>query len=396
MSEKLSAKKEVEDVMVFTDPQERKRIRERAEALVKYFHDKNISNLILLDKSARPLTVLVRQTWARLYPMEQGPHITYINIGQEVTQSDGISLLNRAIEKLVASPEFCAEWSVSFKRELDKLSSQDDLRVQVQSAERAVEQIQVAAVSTDAELKERVRYDLGNTQNPLLFEALLRSLSDEEAKKDIYFTKIDEVARVYQVSLRRMHHAKTCIIDEYEHTGRTRIFSKWFVELLLRQAFPGEEGPGEVESLVFSSFKHPIFNQRHRGDYGPPWQKLHTEVTDWSPNFYRPLHSRAQWRIAHETSQRLEELNQDFTLDESTKNVLRKRLQEDRQSLLSENETLASIREELRQIASSQDSASSEGASRQVTASSGGASRQATTPSQGFSRLRRILSFFAR
>ncbi len=364
MSEKLSAKKEVEDGTIFTDPQERKRIRERAEALVKYFHDKNIRNLILLDKSARPLTVLFRQTWARLYPTKQGPHITYMNIGQEVTRSDGIGLLNRAIEKLFASPENCAHWSSSFKQELDKLAHREDLMEQVRSAERAVERMRMAATSSDPELKEQVRNSLGSTQNPLLFEALLRSLSDKEAKAEMYFTKLDEVARVYHVSLLRMHHAKTCIIDDYEHTGRTRIFSKWFVELLLRHAFPNEDGFGEVESLAFSSFKHPIFNPRHRGDCGPPWQKLHTQVTDWNSNFHRPLHSRATWRIAHEMSQRLAELDQDLTLDESTKDAIRKRLKKELHGILSQNKTLSSIQEELRQIASSQVPASSDGVSR--------------------------------
>lgn len=354
MSEQRSQDKRLEDTPIFTDPQERKRIRERAEALVTHIHEKNISNLILLDKSARPLTILLKETWARLYPTERGPHIMYMNIGQEVTQSDGIALLNRAIEELTASPDACARWAIRFQQRLEMLSSQEDFAEQANSARRAIELIQAAAESNDLDLKKQVGYRLGLTQNVLLFEALLRSLPDEEAMTCVYFTEINEAIRTYQSSLRRMHHAKTCIIDDYEHTGRTRIFSKWFVELLLRRAFPKEQASDYVESLAFSSLNHPIFNPRHKGDSGPPWQKQNTEVTDWPSNYHRPLHSQARWRQTREQSNFLQELDRDPGLDESRKGAIRQRLQRDEESFSGHAKIVSSTREELRQIALSQ------------------------------------------
>ena len=58
---------------------ERDAVYDCAKGLTEYLHDSQIPNLVLADRSARPMSVAVMEYWKNVYPDETRPNIYFIN-----------------------------------------------------------------------------------------------------------------------------------------------------------------------------------------------------------------------------------------------------------------------------------------------------------------------------
>lgn len=63
----------------------REKLFERAVAVTKDIHDKGFDHVIFLDKSARPLSWIVRTIWKEYYKDEIMPKLRYLNLGSPDT-----------------------------------------------------------------------------------------------------------------------------------------------------------------------------------------------------------------------------------------------------------------------------------------------------------------------
>jgi hypothetical protein len=63
----------------FEKPQARKEIYLIGKGLTRYLHDKNIHQLVLIDRSARPAYIAVQEYWNTAYPDEKMPQIYFVN-----------------------------------------------------------------------------------------------------------------------------------------------------------------------------------------------------------------------------------------------------------------------------------------------------------------------------
>lgn len=76
----------------FVDPKWRQDVYRFAEDLSKYLHDKQIPNIVFIDRSARPAWVALDEYWKNTYPNEKRPNIYFIN-------PDGFDVLNKVARK---------------------------------------------------------------------------------------------------------------------------------------------------------------------------------------------------------------------------------------------------------------------------------------------------------
>ncbi|MEI6352356.1 MAG: hypothetical protein WCO35_00240 [Candidatus Nomurabacteria bacterium] len=75
----LNKKEKVYDYKYFTNKENRKNIYEFGKGVTEYLHKEKITNLILLDRSPRPLWVAVDEYWKTNYKEEKRPDIYFIN-----------------------------------------------------------------------------------------------------------------------------------------------------------------------------------------------------------------------------------------------------------------------------------------------------------------------------
>lgn len=87
---------------MFPLQQERREVVAICNNLVEYLHANQISNLALIDRSARPVYIGVRKLWKKKYPEDQAPSIYFFNPTGFVNQSEAFTLgssgFPRAIE----------------------------------------------------------------------------------------------------------------------------------------------------------------------------------------------------------------------------------------------------------------------------------------------------------
>ncbi|MFH1089167.1 MAG: hypothetical protein V1716_01960 [Candidatus Uhrbacteria bacterium] len=63
----------------FYSPQERKEIFEFSSKLADFIHEKNIRNLVIVDRSSRPAYIGINEYWKFRFPSEPPPNIYFIN-----------------------------------------------------------------------------------------------------------------------------------------------------------------------------------------------------------------------------------------------------------------------------------------------------------------------------
>lgn len=63
----------------FPEPEERKDIFEYGKSLSEYLKSQSVSDLVLLDRSARPIYIGVMEYWHSKYPNEKMPNIYFMN-----------------------------------------------------------------------------------------------------------------------------------------------------------------------------------------------------------------------------------------------------------------------------------------------------------------------------
>jgi hypothetical protein len=66
---------------ILDDPEYREQLFHRVDEMLQDFHDRDINSLVFLDKSARPISWLIRELWQTRYPDEPLPDLSFINIG---------------------------------------------------------------------------------------------------------------------------------------------------------------------------------------------------------------------------------------------------------------------------------------------------------------------------
>lgn len=76
----------------FTTPERRHDIYEFSKGLTTYLHNEKIPNLILIDRSPRPIWIGVDEYWKQNYKEEQRPNIYFVN-------PDGFDSLYKAIKE---------------------------------------------------------------------------------------------------------------------------------------------------------------------------------------------------------------------------------------------------------------------------------------------------------
>lgn len=63
----------------FPDEKSRRQLFENCKGIAQYLHDQNIADLVLVDRSARPAYVGVRECWHRMYVKDKLPGIFFVN-----------------------------------------------------------------------------------------------------------------------------------------------------------------------------------------------------------------------------------------------------------------------------------------------------------------------------
>jgi hypoxanthine phosphoribosyltransferase len=71
---------------IINDTEQRRLLMEKVESLVDQIKAEQITNVVFLDKSARPISVLCRDLWHKKYPDDDFPKTNFINIGREITE----------------------------------------------------------------------------------------------------------------------------------------------------------------------------------------------------------------------------------------------------------------------------------------------------------------------
>lgn len=94
-------KKENKNYEYFNDPIRRKDIYEFSKGVTKYLHDKKIPNIILIDRSPRPLWVGIDEYWKNHYKKEKRPNIYFVN-PEGLNVADKVSSkINMTIDQLL-------------------------------------------------------------------------------------------------------------------------------------------------------------------------------------------------------------------------------------------------------------------------------------------------------
>jgi len=71
---------------VFDDDEQRKLLMEKVEEMVDRIKTEGYSNIVFLDKSARPLFTLCHDLYSKKYKDDKFPQANFINIGREITE----------------------------------------------------------------------------------------------------------------------------------------------------------------------------------------------------------------------------------------------------------------------------------------------------------------------
>ncbi len=74
-----SKNRESEGYTFFLEQWSRTELFEYCKAIAEYLHDKNIEDLVIIDRSARPLYVGVMEYWRMKYPSKKMPGIFFMN-----------------------------------------------------------------------------------------------------------------------------------------------------------------------------------------------------------------------------------------------------------------------------------------------------------------------------
>lgn len=72
---------------IMTEKWTRKEIAIRMHQIINEIHQNNVSTVIFLDKSARPLNTLFLALWSLQFPDISHPKINFFNIGREITDT---------------------------------------------------------------------------------------------------------------------------------------------------------------------------------------------------------------------------------------------------------------------------------------------------------------------
>lgn len=72
---------------IVKDPRLRKLLAMRTVDLIEKIWDENVSQLIFLDKSARPIATLFLDLWKKFSPEQAPPKISFMHIGQRILKS---------------------------------------------------------------------------------------------------------------------------------------------------------------------------------------------------------------------------------------------------------------------------------------------------------------------
>ena len=70
---------------ILNDPEQRKLLMERVNTMVEIIEQDKYTNVIFLDKSARPLSTLCLDLWRKKFPDKKFPKINFMNIGREIS-----------------------------------------------------------------------------------------------------------------------------------------------------------------------------------------------------------------------------------------------------------------------------------------------------------------------
>lgn len=94
-----------------TDIEQRRLLAERVDQLIDRVITENITNLVFLDKSARPISTLFRELWNIKHPDQRYPLINFINVGTENSHTKGKTAYERDPIKLPGDVTSLAELS---------------------------------------------------------------------------------------------------------------------------------------------------------------------------------------------------------------------------------------------------------------------------------------------
>jgi hypothetical protein len=121
-----------------------------------YLHDNKIKNFVLMDRSARPAYIGVREAWRRMYPDEPMPDIYFLNptgfVNSDIFHSMGETGLSKGFEIV-----------------MDGLRKENDIARIDPTGPRTQEEI-------EGEFKQTYRRLLGNKSEPtLIFDTCIHS-----------------------------------------------------------------------------------------------------------------------------------------------------------------------------------------------------------------------------
>jgi hypothetical protein len=63
----------------FPDEESRRQLFEYCKGITEYLHEQQVADLVIVDRSARPVYVGVRECWHKMYPDEELPGIFFVN-----------------------------------------------------------------------------------------------------------------------------------------------------------------------------------------------------------------------------------------------------------------------------------------------------------------------------
>lgn len=73
---------------IFKEPWQRERLFENTEVLAEEINKKHATDIVLLDKSARPIATLLQTYWPLKFPDKSLPAIRFFNFGREKVEKD--------------------------------------------------------------------------------------------------------------------------------------------------------------------------------------------------------------------------------------------------------------------------------------------------------------------
>lgn len=83
----------------FTNSIERNELFEYSKKIAEYLHDEKIPNLVIIDRSSRPLYIGVKAYWRYKYPEQKAPNIYFMNPSGFKTEDSGTNPFHHGNEK---------------------------------------------------------------------------------------------------------------------------------------------------------------------------------------------------------------------------------------------------------------------------------------------------------